>query len=125
MDESILLYDWDNQEYIASDTDAVEIDYQKLEDSYYNALKRYELEKSFQESLSKGNNVEDTDLVDFSSDTDATLYTVGVDAVPTTCAQQSTAFLLDIRNILLIFLLTYFCLTIYSKLKTTLINYTK
>lgn len=123
MNEDNLLFDFDNQESTPSDATYYEIDYQKLEDSYYNALKRLDKEKQVQQELTKS--VPDSDLVDFSSDTDATLYTVGVEAAPTTCAQQSTTYLLDIRNILLIFLLIYFCITIYSKLKTTLINYTK
>lgn len=123
MHENDILFDWDSSEPVATGTDAFEIDYQKLEQCYYNALKRLDTEKSVQDQVK--NVSPDSDLVEFSSETDAKFYTVGVDVAPTTCAQQNTTYLLDIRNILLIFLLTYFCITVYSKLKTTMINYTK
>lgn len=123
MYENDILFDGDFTESVATDTNATEIDYQKLEQCYYNAIKRLDYEKSVQDQIR--NVSPDSDLVEFSSETDAKLYTVGVDVAPTTCAQQNTTYLLDIRNILLIFLLAYFCITVYSKLKTTMINYTK
>lgn len=63
------------------------------------------------------------DVVEFSSETDSTLYVTDPTAAPTSSAQQSTIYLLEIRNILLIFLFSWFLLTIYSKLKNLIINY--
>ena len=124
MNEDDILYNGDSEESFASDSDAIEIDYEKIEDAYYNALKRIETEKEVQ-NLINDDSVNDSDLVEFSSETDAHLYTVGVADATTTCSQQQLTYILDIRNILLLFLFCYFCLSVYSKLKTTMINYTK
>lgn len=62
-------------------------------------------------------------LVEFASDTDATLYTVSTTAPPSSSAEQSTIYLLEIRNLLLIFLLGYFVLIFYSKIKNLFINF--
>lgn len=65
----------------------------------------------------------DNEVVDFDSSTDDNLYTVTPADAPTSSVQQQTIFLLEIRNILLIFLFSWFILTIYSKLKNLIINY--
>lgn len=59
--------------------------------------------------------------VEFTSDTDSHLYTVGVENdTPLTSAEQSAVYLLEIRNLLLIFLCIFVLFTIYSKLKNTI-----
>ena len=115
---------------IATDTDANEIDYDKLEDSFYNALDKYYKDnknESINVSAAKVNNSQNAfDLsgtVDFASSTDAKLYTCQYVDSPSSVAEQELGYLLDIRNILLIFLFVYFIISIYGKLKSTLINY--
>ena len=62
--------------------------------------------------------------VEYSSETDANLYTVSlVNDEPLTTAEQSAVYLLEIRNILLIFLLSWLVLTLYSKIKNTFTNF--
>lgn len=63
------------------------------------------------------------DVVVFNSETDATMYTVFAASPPTSSAAQQTVYLLEIRNILLIFMLGYFCLIFYSKIKNTFLNF--
>lgn len=108
-----------------STPDKVDIDYKQIEEAYYNALKRVEIEKANREALEKAmaEDVEETDLVQFASSTDARLYTATTVAAPASSAQQLVAYLLDVRNILLIFLLSYFVINIYTKLKNTLSKY--
>lgn len=65
----------------------------------------------------------DADVVEYSEDTDITCYVSTPDAAPTSSGQQSAIWLLEIRNILLIFVLGYFCLIFYSKLKNLFINF--
>lgn len=107
------------------------IDYDKLEDTFYDALQRIEEDKKVQEQIEKDKqalksiNENNSDLLEFSSSTDANLYTVETVVAPTTSEQQQLAYILDIRNILLILLLFYFAFSIYSKIKTTMINFLK
>lgn len=128
MYENIILFDLDNEESIddfsesVEDDEIIEIDYQKIEDAFYNALKQNQLDLDNKEALKKS--IEDeTDFVEFSSVTDARMLTGSVEAAPTSSAQQSTVYLLDIRNVLIIFLFIYFLINIYSKIKNTFINY--
>lgn len=65
----------------------------------------------------------DYDVVEYGEETDTTCYVSSPDAAPTSSAQQSAIWLLEIRNILLIFVLGYFCLIFYSKIKNTFINF--
>lgn len=111
----------------ASNTDAVEIDYQKIEDSMYNsfskALKEYNTQSSDNTKLSVSPSVS-TDYVEFATSTDSKLYTCELsEGHASSVAVQEVAYLLDIRNILLIFLFIYFIFSMYGKLKSTLINY--
>lgn len=99
----------------------IEIDYEKIEQAYYNALSKIEQEKADKAAMQKV--VPEDNSLEFSSATDAKLYTVGLVAPSTSVDEQQTAYILDIRNILLIFLLVYFCISIYGKLKTSLSNY--
>lgn len=69
------------------------------------------------------NSVYYDNVIEFSTDTDATMYTVWTETPPASSAAQSTVYLLEIRNILLIFLLGYFCLVFYSKIKNLFINF--
>lgn len=137
------LYSIDSQQ--GTPSDATEIDYDLLYDTYYNAF--YDaLNDYYNESevSVNGNNNIDTSSVDFrsstsqieidsntssdallefSSSTDATMYTVGVASPPTSSGQATQMYLLEIRNILLIFVLTWVSVTLYSKIKNLMINY--
>ena len=103
------LYYFDN---IETDThslgDAEQYDKEEREEIIYNAIDKYFSEHPIVINNSSVNtrsvSSSNDDLLDFSSSTDAKLYTVGVvgDA-PTSSAQQTTLYLLDTRNILLIF----------------------
>lgn len=96
--------------------DAQSIDYELIEKAIINALE--------EKNSNKLDSVAYTDdLVSFSSNTDAKLYTVETDFAPATSAQQSTAILLDIRNLVLLFFLTYLTLTFYRMLKSTINSY--
>lgn len=101
----------------------VDIDYKQIEIAYYNALKQIELEKANREALEKATQQEQSDVVQFASSTDARLYTSQFVDAPASSAQQQVAYLLDTRNILLIFLLSYFVINAYTKLKNTLSKY--
>ena len=115
---------------VATDTDANSIDYEKLEDSFYNALDKYYKDNK-NENISaaatkSSNNMNAFDLsgtVAFASSTDAKYYTCQYVDSPGSVAEQELGYILDIRNILLIFLFVYFIISIYGKLKSTLINY--
>lgn len=104
-----------------STSQPIEIDYEKIEQAYYNALSKIEQEKADKAAMKKA--VSEDNTLEFSSATDAKLYTVGLVAPSTSVDEQQTAYILDIRNILLIFLLVYFCISIYGKLKTSLSNF--
>lgn len=94
-------------------TDANSIDYERIEEAIIKALE--EKEKTKYDSIS-----ETDDCIDFATSTDSKLYTVETTVAPTTSAQQATAILLDIRNLVLLFFLTYVTLTFYRMLKTTI-----
>ena len=64
-----------------------------------------------------------SDAVTYDEDTDITTYVSTPTAAPTSSAQQSAVWLLEIRNILLIFVLGYFCLIFYSKIKNLFLNF--
>lgn len=64
-----------------------------------------------------------SDAVTYDEDTDTTTYVSMPTAAPTSSAQQSAVWLLEIRNILLIFVLGYFCLIFYSKIKNVFLNF--
>ena len=119
MNEKDVLFDGNNKESNNDNQESFEIDYSEIEKSLYNALKRIEDEKALQDMHKSV----DSDLVEFSSETDSDMLTGSVVAEPDSTAQQQTIYLLDIRNILLIFLLTYFVITIYSRLKNSLTRY--
>lgn len=125
MYENILLFDRDNEKSSPTDSsdsqNSFEVDYDQIEKAMYNALKRLDTENKFQEAVKSSDS--DNDVVEFSSSTDARMLTGSVVDAPTSSAQQQTTYLLDIRNILLLFLFIYFLVTIYSKLKNLLINY--
>lgn len=131
-EENILFDNNAPGEDTATDTDAVFIDYEVLGDTIYvnthDALADYYSEHpEFLYSgslLSTNENSESTDSLEFSTSTDSRLYTVETVGSPSSVAEQELAYLLDIRNILLLFLLIYFIITMYSKLKHTLISYT-
>lgn len=117
MNENYYETDTDIDLHTATDAVNFEIDYEEIENAFYNALVEY-----------NENNIEsiptiDTDTVEFASGTDARLFTVKVAAEPTSSAQQATAYLADIRNCVFLFLSIYFILTVYSKLKNMVKNF--
>ena len=63
------------------------------------------------------------DVVEFASSTDATMYTVETVTPPQDVAEQSAVYLLEIRNLLLIFMLSILVIKVYQMLKNTLINF--
>ena len=78
MYEKSILFDGDIQKSTPTDTQSNEIDYQEIEKAMYNALKRLDTENKVQEKL---RSIEpDTDLVEFSSGTDARMLTGSVSA---------------------------------------------
>lgn len=123
MYENILLFDGDIQESELSTPEPSPtpeppvIDYDQIEDAFYNALYRLDQEQQNRAALS------DSDLVEFATGTDARLLTGSTSAAPTSSAQQSAAYLLDIRNVLVLFLFIWFLVTVYSKIKNLLTNY--
>lgn len=65
----------------------------------------------------------DADMMEYDVDTDTTCYVSTPINEPTSSAQQSAQWLLEIRNILIIFVLGYFALIFYSKIKNTFLNF--
>lgn len=61
--------------------------------------------------------------VEWSSNTDATYYTVGVEGGVSSVAEQQTAILLDFRNIVLIIALSFIVVKVYQFLKNSIINF--
>lgn len=112
---------------VASPSDA--IDYDKLGDTIYNNT--YQALTDYYNNNPLKNNISDNNVrslgsetpLTFASSTDATLYTVETVGAVSSVAEQTTALTLEIRNLLLIFILCWLIITIYSKLKNTLINY--
>lgn len=99
-----------------------EIDYQEIENAFYNALTRINEENEQDDEFRDSTQTID-DYVTFSSLSDANYYTVGVDAPPASSSEQSTIYLVDIRNILLLFLFAYFVFHTYIMLKNSLSAY--
>lgn len=95
-------------------TDASSIDYEQIEQAIINALE----ENNNNDSIDSVSEIDDS--VEFASGTDAKLYTVETTVAPSTSAQQTTAILLDIRNLVLLFFLTYVTFTFYRMIKTTI-----
>lgn len=131
MYENVILFDenielgseFDNENDTASENDA-SIDYDELGsiiyENTYNAMRDYY--DDYPQTIVTSEFV-DSPAVEWASDTDSRLYTGSLTVAPTSSAQQSAAYLLDIRNVLLIFLLGWFILTVYSKIKNLFINY--
>lgn len=116
----------DSDLHTSSDSERAQVDYQKIEDAFYNALNRIESEKLNDSSqvLVEQQVIPDTNysLVEFATPTDSSLMTCKVEVPPASCVEQSTAYLLDIRNILFLFLSVYFILTSYSKIKSSVLH---
>lgn len=109
-------------------TDATEDTYESVYEAVYNALTDYSSDSSTNtKSLSKVSESKENeitnDMLEFGTETDATMYTLS--AEPQTCAQQSTMYLLEIRNLLLIFILGYFILTLFYRFKNSIFSFTR
>ena len=73
-------------------------------------------------SLSDAVNVNNDPALEFATDTDARLYTASVSVPPSTASGQTAAYMLDVRNILFIFLLLWFSVYMIKMLKDTVIK---
>lgn len=67
----------------------------------------------------------DNEAVDFSTSTDSRLYTVGTSAHVSSATGQSAVYLLEIRNIIIIFCLFWFVVYMVSMLKRVAKKYGK
>ena len=104
-------------------TDATPTDYDSVYDAVYDALTDYSADISSSNRSIIETSATDSDMIEFSSSTDATMYTVS--AEPLTCAQQSAVYLLEIRNLLLIFILGYFILNLFYRFKNSIFSFTR
>ena len=73
-------------------------------------------------SLSDAINVNTDPALEFSTSTDARLYTASVSSPPSTASGQTAAYMLDVRNILFIFLLLWFSIYMIKMIKDTVIK---
>lgn len=104
--------------HTSTDAESSCVDYEALEDAFYRALVKYHSNDS---EVTNFENVS-SDIVDFNTSTDSSYMTCDPIVAPSSTAQQSTIYLLDIRNILFLFLIIYFVFTSYSKIKTSIIH---
>lgn len=71
-----------------------------------------------------GDSSTETDAtIDFASETDSTLYTVETTEPVLTLNQQNFVYLLEIRNLLLIFLLSWVLFKVHGLLKNLFYTY--
>ena len=121
--ETNILSNGDSSEATPNDSS---LDYDTLYDTIYyatyNALDDYYKFNDVSKDISIASG---SDALQYATSTDARLYTVSVASAPTSSAQATEAYLLDTRNILIIFALAWFSITLYSKIKNLIINYTK
>lgn len=98
-----------------------------MEQCFYNALDKYFSDNPI---IINNNNIDSSlassnDALEFATSTDSKLYTVQVAGNGATSSpQQATAYILEIRNLLIIFMFCWLAITIYSKVKNLIINYT-
>lgn len=120
----------DNEYDKSTPTDADEDTYDSVYEAVYDALVDYNSDSSsdITKSSKTINTTRSSDttadsLLEFGTETDAHMYTLT--AAPQTCEQQSTMYLLEIRNLLLIFILGYFILTLFYRFKNTIFSFTR
>lgn len=109
-------------------SDAISLDdiYDTCYDAYYDALEDFYNEHQLNFNNNTYNNYNTatpSEPLEYATSTDARLYTVEVASAPTSSVQATEAYLLDTRNILIIFALTWLVVTLYSKVKNLMINY--
>lgn len=68
---------------------------------------------------------ENANIVEFASSTDSKLYTATTSSSPVTTGEQTVAYILDIRNILLLFLLVWFSIYLVNMIKKTVLKFMK
>lgn len=107
----------------STSSDSLDLIYDACYNGVYNALNDYNTFGTRSVRSSEVVNASDNDAVEFATTTDSTLYTVTAVNAPTSSAQQAVTYLLEIRNILLIFVLLWLSITLYSKIKNLMINY--
>lgn len=64
-------------------------------------------------------------VVEFASSTDATLYTVATQGAVSSADAQSVAIMLEIRNIILLFMLVWLVIFLVKMIKNTAMKFTK
>ena len=112
----------------ATSSDAISLEdfYDTCYDAYYNAMEDFynEHQLDFNNSfVSTYYSATPSEPLEYATSTDSMLYTVEVASAPTSSAQATEAYLLDTRNILIIFALTWLVVTLYSKIKNLMVNY--
>ena len=82
---------------------------------------------SITDAIEESERAEDSnnDLVEFASSTDSRLYTATVESSLGSTSEQTVAYILDIRNILLLFLLIWFSIYLINMIKKTVIKFMK
>ena len=114
----------------ASSTDAdqvidYDLIYEKTYDAYYNAMEDYfnDHQNLFNNNYNSYTSASPSEPLEYASSTDAKLYTVEVASAATSSQQATEAYILDTRNILIIFACVWLAVTLYSKIKNLMINY--
>lgn len=128
--EVINIWEFDSQpveqiEQGATQTDAVldyDLIYEKCYDAFSDALNDYFSAHPITFNTSYVA-TPDTPL-EYASGTDARYFTVEVAAAPTSSAQATEGYILDIRNIIVFACIVWLVVIFYSKLKNLVINYT-
>ena len=95
--------------------------------AFYDAMEDFSNEHSIDFNNSSNNSynfASPCEPLEYSSTTDAKLYTVEVASAATSSQQATEAYILDTRNILIIFACVWLCVTLYSKIKNLILNYT-
>lgn len=76
------------------------------------------------DAISEDNSNHSSDMVEFATGTDSKLYTATAVSVGS-ADQQAVAYMLDIRNCMLLFMLLWFVLYLVKTIKNTFIKFTK
>lgn len=109
----------------ATETDAVldyDLIYEKCYDAFSDALNDYFTAHPITFNTSYVATPDEP--MQYASSTDARLYTVEVADAPTSSAQATESYILDIRNIIVFACIVWLVVIFYSKLKNLVINYT-
>lgn len=128
--EVITIREFDSQpieqiESSSTETDAVldyDLIYEKCYDAFSDALNDYF--SSHPITFNTSYVASPDEPLEYASGSDARLFTVEVADAPTSSAQATEAYILDIRNIIVFACIIWLVVIFYSKLKNLVINYT-